>query len=41
MHHSLAEAELRSSFTDYDAFLPKPCSSRLLRESIDKILKRS
>ena len=38
MHTSLSESEVRSTFTDYDAFLPKPCSTRLLRESIDRLV---
>ncbi len=38
MHTTLSETEVRSTFTDYDAFLPKPCSSQQLGESIDRLV---
>ena len=31
MHTSLAEADVRTGFDGYDAFLPKPCDARLSR----------
>ena len=39
MHTTLTENEVRSGFTDYDAFLPKPCNRELLRESIARLVQ--
>jgi CheY-like chemotaxis protein len=38
MHTSMDEAVVRSIFSGYDVFLPKPCEARLLGESIDRLL---
>ena len=38
MHTSLAEADVRTGFDGYDAFLPKPCGARMLGECIDRLL---
>ena len=39
MHTSLAEADVRSGFDGYDAFLPKPCDARLLGECVGRLIK--
>ena len=39
MHTSLSEDEVRSVFTGYDAFLPKPCDTPFLGESIDRLVQ--
>ena len=39
MHTSLTEDEVRSGFTEYDAFLPKPCDAQLLRDSIARLVQ--
>ena len=40
MHTSLQEDEVRSSFTDYDVFLPKPCCTQLLRDSVVRLVQQ-
>ncbi len=39
MHTTLTENEVRSGFTDYDAFMPKPCNRQLLRDSISQLVQ--
>ena len=39
MHTTLAEAEVRAGFDGYDAFLPKPCSGRLLGQCVDQMIR--
>jgi CheY-like chemotaxis protein len=39
MHTSLDEADVRSGFADYDDFLPKPCSPRLLGECVGRMIR--
>jgi CheY-like chemotaxis protein len=38
MHTSLAEADVRTGFDGYDAFLPKPCDARLLGECVGRMI---
>ena len=37
MHTSLPEAEVRAGFSDFDAFLPKPCDLLTLRERLGRL----
>lgn len=37
LHTSLPEADIQSRFTDYDAFLPKPCDADSLRETLRQL----
>jgi CheY-like chemotaxis protein len=39
MHTSLAEADVRTGFDGYDAFLPKPCDARLLGECVGRMIQ--
>ncbi len=39
MHTSLAEADVRTGFDGYDAFLPKPCDARLLGECVGRLIQ--
>lgn len=39
MHTTLDEADVRTGFDDYDIFLPKPCSARLLGQCVDRMLQ--
>lgn len=39
MHTSLDEADVRTGFDDYDVFLPKPCSARLLGECVGRMIR--
>jgi CheY-like chemotaxis protein len=39
MHTSLDEADVRTGFDGYDAFLPKPCSARLLGECVGQMIQ--
>ena len=39
MHTSLAEADVRSGFDDYDVFLPKPCNAGLLGQCVDQMIR--
>ena len=39
MHTSVDEASVRSSFDQYDAFLPKPCNPRLIGECVDRLIR--
>ncbi len=38
MHTSLDEADVRTGFDGYDAFLPKPCNARLLGECVSRMI---
>lgn len=40
MHSGADEATVRAAFSAYDAFLPKPCSSRALGERLDEMIRR-
>jgi CheY-like chemotaxis protein len=39
MHTSLDEAAVRDGFDDYDVYLPKPCSARLLGQCVDQMIR--
>ena len=39
MHTSLDEADVRTGFDGYDAFLPKPCDARLLGECVGRLIQ--
>jgi len=39
MHTSLDEADVRTGFDGYDAFLPKPCDARLLGECVGRMMQ--
>ena len=39
MHTSLDEADVRTGFDGYDAFLPKPCDARLLGECVGRMIQ--
>lgn len=39
MHTSLEESDVRTRFTGYDGFLPKPCDVRQLGERIDRLIR--
>jgi two-component system chemotaxis response regulator CheY len=39
MHTSLDEADVRTGFDGYDAFLPKPCDARLLGEFVGRMIQ--
>ena len=39
MHTSLDEADVRTGFDGYDAFLPKPCDARLLGECVGRMIR--
>ena len=39
MHTSLAEADVRTGFDGYDAFLPKPCDARVLGECVGQMMQ--
>ena len=40
MYTSMSEAEVKYGFSDYDAFLPKPCDTRQLGDRIDKLIRK-
>ena len=39
MHTSLDETTVRRSFDRYDAYLPKPCTARVLGDSVERLLQ--
>ena len=39
MHTSLDEADVRTGFDGYDAFLPKPCDARVLGECVGRMIR--
>jgi two-component system sensor histidine kinase BarA len=39
MHTSLEEDVVRTGFDEYDIFLPKPCTARMLGECVDRMLQ--
>lgn len=39
MHTSVDEAVVRAGFTEYDAYLAKPCDARVLGERIDRLIR--
>ncbi len=39
MHTSLEEKVVRDGFDQYDDFLPKPCSARVLGERVDAMIR--
>lgn len=39
MHSSVDEAAVRAGFSQYDAFVPKPCSPRALGERVDGLIR--
>lgn len=39
MHTSLDEADVRARFSEYDAYLPKPCDVRLIGERVDRMIR--
>jgi CheY-like chemotaxis protein len=40
MHSSVAEAEVRSGFAEYDAYIPKGADPRSLGEQVDRLVRR-
>ncbi len=41
MHTSRSEQEVRSGFSGYDAFVPKPCPSGALGDAIERLIGQS
>lgn len=39
MHSSIAEADVRAGFSQYDAFVPKPCSPLALGQRVDGLIR--
>ena len=39
MHSSIAEADVRAGFSQYDAFVPKPCNPLALGRQVDGLIR--
>ncbi len=39
MHSSIAEADVRAGFSQYDAFVPKPCNPLALGQQVDGLIR--